>query len=59
MKKGQRVNVFQDPITCKRLEGEAKLIQKHKTENWKQEYWRVKFLSDGFVCDRFINIETH
>ena len=59
MKKKQIVKVYQDPITCQNFEGKAKLISKHKTESWKQEYWRVRFLSDGFTCDRFINTEIN
>ncbi len=55
MKKGDLVKIYQDPITCKELEGEAKLIHKHLTK----DFWRVKFISDGFVCDRFINPDNH
>lgn len=59
MENWQVVKVYHDPITCKKIEGEAHLIRKHRTQNWQQEYWRVKFLDDGFVCDRFINTEIH
>ena len=55
MKKGDKVKIYEDPITEKKLEGEAVLIkQLHGPREDGQNYWKVKFLSDGFVCDRFI-----
>lgn len=55
--KGMEVEIFEDPITCKRLEGKAnlikKLIAKRSIPNG-LEYWKVKFPSDGAVVDRFI-----
>jgi len=53
LKKGDIVKIYQDPITCKKLEGNAKLLKKHFTKN----FWKVKFLSDGFICDRFVSPE--
>ncbi len=54
LKKGDIVKIYQDPVTCKRLEGDAKLLKKHFTVN----FWKVKFISDGFICDRFVNPEN-
>jgi len=57
MKTGMVVKVFEDPITCERLEGKAKLLKKHYTYAPGQEFWTVKFLQDSFVCDRLINTD--
>ena len=53
---GQIVQIFDDPVTRKKLEGEAELMT-CLTTNYDQEYWRVKFCSDGFVTDRWIHKE--
>ncbi len=59
MERGQIVNVYEDPGTCKKLEGKAKLLKclgeagvldEHQLESW----W-VKFLDDGFETNRLIN----
>ena len=56
MKKGDTVRIFHDPQTKKKIEGYAKLIKKLTSSRFKgdQERWTVKFLSDGFICDRFV-----
>ena len=59
LKKGDIVNVYHDPFTCQGLEGPAKLIKDLGTRGFKQEYWRVKLLDDGFVTDRWINTEVN
>ena len=55
MKKGDTVKIYYDPITCKELEGKARLIRKHKWNDVHLERWTVKFLH-GFEdkADRFI-----
>jgi len=59
MERGQEVKVYHDPATCESLEGVAWLLTKQQVTGWKQEYWTVQFIKDGFVCDRFINTEKH
>lgn len=52
---GNTVTIFEDPITRKVPEGRAVLVKKiWGIEDGKREYWRVRFVSDGFICDRFI-----
>lgn len=53
MIKGEIVNVFQDPITCKKPEGVAKLIKLEADdipdttlEGRKLERWLVEFISE-------------
>ncbi len=59
MKEGDIVKVYQDPVLCTRLEGKAELRQKLKDEQGRQEYWRVEFVDDRFVTDRWINLDIH
>lgn len=55
-----RVKVYEDPVTCTRLEGEARLVKRADTGGMDgQEYWKVCFVADNFVCWRRINIEKH
>lgn len=47
--------IYNDPTTEKKEEGRAKLLKciiSRKEEE--EEYWRVKFLSDDFIADRWI-----
>ena len=55
-KQGDIVTIFEDPLTRQKPEGDVKLINKQIAAKRKgdPEYWRVKFLEDGFVCDRFV-----
>jgi len=55
MKNGDIIKIYYDPLTKKDFEGEAKLIKKLPF-NGDNELWQVKFINDGFVCDRFVNI---
>lgn len=60
MKKDDIVIIYEDPLTEKNPEGKAKLIKKiidTRQGNGNQEYWTVRFLSDNFICDRFISIK--
>jgi hypothetical protein len=52
-KKGDIVQIFQDPITREDFEGEAELLEKH-TEDFEQEFWKVKF-NDGDIRQRWIH----
>ena len=54
--KGQTVMIYQDPVTEQRPEGKAVLVKALDSQYWKNnmEYWRVQFLSDGFIVPRFI-----
>lgn len=60
MKKGlfgtRIVTVYEDPITKKKPEGEARLIRKlsqHKMPGNK-ELWQVRFLDDGHLAQRTV-----
>jgi len=54
MEAGSRVKVYEDPITCKKLEGEAVLVS-----CWyamvDMEQWHVKFDDDEGLYSRAIN----
>ena len=57
MKKGDIVEIYEQPLTETKLEGKAKLISlrgENRGGNVGLEFWRVKFLSDGLICDRAI-----
>lgn len=58
--KGDLVNVFQDPLTEKNLEGKAELLfrtamPKQHFKKFDLVYWKVKFLSDG--CEAYRKIK--
>lgn len=55
-KKGDRVTVFCDPVTKTAPEGEAELLKKLMDAQFEgdPESWEVKFLTDGFVCQRLV-----
>ena len=57
------VKVYEDPITCKKLEGEAKLLDyistNHEATSNETQYWTVRFIKDGQKVDRFINVNSH
>ena len=57
MKKGDIVKIYEDPITETRLEGKAKLILFIQNLHVNVEYWKVKFISDGFITTRSIKIK--
>ena len=46
MKKGDRVLIYEDPITCKNLEGGATLMRLEKDDGF-FEYWFVKFIGES------------
>ncbi len=47
--KGNVITIYVDPITKQKPEGKAKLLK----EVYKGR-WEVKFISDDFVCERFV-----
>jgi len=56
MKKGQTIMIYTDPETKSKKEGNAKLLKLLKSGYQNNiEYWTVKFLSDGFICNRFVS----
>lgn len=54
MKKGDIVEIYEQPLSETGNEGKAKLIRSVKLWQEGMEIWRVEFLSDGFICDRAI-----
>ncbi len=58
MEKGQKVTVYQDPMTEQKPEGEAILLRKLGEDppeaNPRLEAWWVRFLEDGFETNRLI-----
>lgn len=59
MKKGQKVKVYQKPLSKEDFEGEATLLRKMESNRDDDvlQNWEVRFESDGFICERLINIE--
>ena len=55
MKKGDIVMIYEDPFTCKKEEGEAKLIKRHigGLQQGVREYWEVRF-KDHTQVNRWI-----
>lgn len=52
MKEGDKVMIFQDPITQKKLEGEAILIahldmRPLEIDGGRLEYWEVQFIAEN------------
>lgn len=57
MKPNDTVTIYSDPITQKKSEGMARLIQKLSEDKMgRLERWQVKFLYDSFICERTIKI---
>ena len=56
LKKGDRITIFCDPVTKTAPEGEAELLKKllNAEVEGGPESWEVKFLTDGFVCQRLV-----
>ena len=51
LQEGDTILIYEDPVTQLRPEGEAMLVREHDAP---PHYWRVRFVSDGAVCDRFV-----
>ena len=61
MKKGDVVMIYEDPVTCKVLEGKAKLVKDISyTYRTGFERWEVNFVNDpeGAVVERMINVNN-
>jgi len=55
--KGQIVSVYQDPVTCTKLEGPAKLKKRLDTyADPGYEWWMVEFDGEGTTYQRKINL---
>lgn len=57
MKKGDIIEIYEDPYTRKRLEGKAKLINLLSSDvSMGEEYWEIQFLSEkeGDTHNRWI-----
>lgn len=57
MKQGDTVMIYHDPITKKKPEGKATLRSK-VSEDISSEYWKVRFVADGFFTNRWIEKEV-
>ena len=57
---GERVTVYEDPQTRKKKEGRAVVIKRHAqyTNRPPMGFYRVAFLSDGAIVDRWIAEES-
>jgi hypothetical protein len=53
MEKAKRVFVYEDPVSCLRLEGVATLVKKISSDHW-SERWLVRF-DNGDEVERTIN----
>lgn len=56
LKEGQKRTIYRDPFTEKMAEGKVVLIKK-VSDSVRSEYWRVRFISDNFICDRKIRTD--
>jgi len=56
MKKGDIVEIYEQPLTETKGEGEAKLIYFISKLATNVELWKVKFIIDGQVCSRAIKV---
>lgn len=58
MKPGQKVTIYQDPLTRLTPEGDAILVKSHgakgKYEGMDIELWEVEFITDKALCPRRI-----
>ncbi len=60
LRAGQHVQIFEDPITMRKFEGEAVLVKRRGdnsetpgTESF-LERWKVRFVSDDYITERDI-----
>jgi len=61
MHKGDIVTIYQDPATCQKPAGQARLLEHARNEEPEPmfEYWYVKFLDDQTTAFRLINTQHH
>jgi len=57
MKKGDIVEIYEQPLTKTKYEGKAKLISPIRGLRVGIELWRVKFLIDGEYASRAIKVK--
>jgi len=57
MKRGDIIQVYEQPLTQTKPEGEAKLVSFIQKLNTGVELWRVKFIEDGQIVSRAIKIK--
>ena len=55
--RGMYVNVYEDPITCEKLEGRAKLIRPSELAVTYTPRWIVQFAGETAEYERAINPE--
>jgi len=53
---GDIVTIYEDPLTCSKVEGKARLLELLKDDEQLQ-YWRVEFLRDHEQANRWIKKE--
>lgn len=56
MKKGDLVQIYQDPKTQQKPEGEAKLVKRVPCYDEGMERWEVRFPGDGGAVTRVIKV---
>jgi len=55
MRAGDKVKIYTDPLTEERVEGEAELLKDlNLGAEGALEFWRVRFLDDGFEASRLV-----
>ena len=56
LKPYDKVMIYEDPVTRKKLEDQATLLRyAGRMTSFGNEYWKVKFLNDNFICERQVN----
>ena len=45
-KKGDIITIYEDPITCHKIEGKAKLMHKMPLKDDFLEMWQVRFINE-------------
>lgn len=56
-KEGERVTIYEDPVTKKKIEGRVVVIKRHEQflSRPPRGFYRVAFLTDGAIVDRWIS----
>lgn len=52
------VMIYEDRLTKLKPEGKAKLLKRipSNRDDEFSEYWKVKFISDGFITERMVSL---
>jgi len=56
MKVGDVVTIYEDPLTCTKPEGKARLLERLNVDD-ELQHWRVEFLKDHSEALRWIKGE--